>query len=596
MGRWALSLSLLVIITFSSHTAAIMDWLPFSATKTTKTISTAPAEDRQAQFSVEPFTDENNRKALDEARNNIKTLNSCWQEAYRGLFSSCSEIIADEEKHSRLAWQLSVCFIRDSGRASVPPCAAKSAMKDCRKKLSDFEQEIYLQFFIQTNSLCHQLQAGAFKRDTERLVNELKRSAQAAGDMLESIEGKSQMLIESSIKIQDSLMAVDSQTQRLEQASSHVEAQIVDVMQQSTVIFEQTSGIRVSQEELLEVQAKMKGQLEKGMAILLESYENLGVGLEKLKMEATEMGRRVYEIGDEMNSKMINLQDSANDIGRMALTSLDNQKELVEGQSKAFDELKHLTEFQTDALEESRSILEKLVALGRMQQDELIRKQEQIQDVHDRLFQNSQTILAAQDEFERKQMNIFAALEKLFDLHNAILLESRFIKSIFYYSCVILLLYVLTSTKQAFHVRARLYLGLCVTFAVEIAAIKLGGEGLHLQARVASRISVLRYSFLVGATLQILYSIYTYRDYELLNHRLLQKLAEKIDVVEQKTDLLSWNDDADDDFSGYSWIEQELPEEENSVIDPDFVLPQQFKDEGATSSCRKYDLRSRRPC
>lgn len=67
-----------------------------------------------------------------------------------------------------------------------------------------------------------------------------------------------------------------------------------------------------------------------------------------------------------------------------------------------------------------------------------------------------------QEEFEKKQANVFAALEKLFTLHNTFLAESRFIKSFLFYSCVIFLLYMLTSTKQTFSIRARLYIGMHV--------------------------------------------------------------------------------------------------------------------------------------
>lgn len=48
---------------------------------------------------------------------------------------------------------------------------------------------------------------------------------------------------------------------------------------------------------------------------------------------------------------------------------------------------------------DSRSTLQNLVAFGRMQQEELLLKQEQIQDAHNRLFQNSQSILASQARF-----------------------------------------------------------------------------------------------------------------------------------------------------------------------------------------------------
>jgi hypothetical protein len=64
-----------------------------------------------------------------------------------------------------------------------------------------------------------------------------------------------------------------------------------------------------------------------------------------------------------------------------------------------------------------------------------------------------------QEEFRAKQANIFAALDKLYILHNAILAESRFIKAFFFYCCVVFLIYMLTSAKQTFSIRGRLYFG-----------------------------------------------------------------------------------------------------------------------------------------
>jgi hypothetical protein len=64
-----------------------------------------------------------------------------------------------------------------------------------------------------------------------------------------------------------------------------------------------------------------------------------------------------------------------------------------------------------------------------------------------------------QEEFRAKQANIFAALDKLYVLHNAILVESRFIKAFFFYCCVVFLLYLLTSAKQTFAIRGQLYFG-----------------------------------------------------------------------------------------------------------------------------------------
>jgi hypothetical protein len=67
--------------------------------------------------------------------------------------------------------------------------------------------------------------------------------------------------------------------------------------------------------------------------------------------------------------------------------------------------------------------------------------------------------LLLQEEFRAKQANIFAALDKLYGLHNATLVESRFIKAFFFYCCITFLIYMLTSAKQTLDIRGQLYFG-----------------------------------------------------------------------------------------------------------------------------------------
>lgn len=135
-----------------------------------------------------------------------------------------------------------------------------------------------------------------------------------------------------------------------------------------------------------------------------------------------------------------------------------------------------------------RSTLERLAEYGRKQQEELLQRQAQLQQVHDNLIENSKSILEAQvcdsiesllsmvfccntettnlntfytlqEAFESKQATMFIALDRLFALHNAMLLESRIIKSFFIYTMSIFIIYMFTSTKQTYNVRARLYMG-----------------------------------------------------------------------------------------------------------------------------------------
>lgn len=97
-------------------------------------------------------------KLIENAKERLLSSNSCWQSAYQNLFAGCSEILSDKEKQSRLAWLLTDCFQKDSGRPTLPSCNSGGQMLTCLKKLDDAEHKVYLEFFLETNSICHQLQ------------------------------------------------------------------------------------------------------------------------------------------------------------------------------------------------------------------------------------------------------------------------------------------------------------------------------------------------------------------------------------------------------------------------------------------------------
>ena len=138
-------------------------------------------------------------------------------------------------------------------------------------------------------------------------------------------------------------------------------------------------------------------------------------------------------------------------------------------------------------MNDCRETIQKLAQFGQRNQEELLSRQEQIRQAHEHLIQNSHSILEAQvlisqfgnmtsftcsliyiywffsytqEEFRAKQANIFATLDKLYILHNAILSESRFIKAFFFYCCIVFLIYMLTSAKQTFSIRGQLYFGM----------------------------------------------------------------------------------------------------------------------------------------
>ncbi|GMP74594.1 hypothetical protein CsSME_00031980 [Camellia sinensis var. sinensis] len=280
--------------------------------------------------------------------------NSCWQNAYQNLFAGCSEILAGEEKRSRLAWHLSDCFQKDSGRPPLPHCDAKSSMLKCLTKLDEDARKIYLEFYLETNSICHQLQTDAFKRQTERLVNELKNSAQFAEDKLETIEEKVEGLLQNSHLIHDSLASIDVQTQQVAKLTQNVEVQVNLVLRNTEAVYEQSKGIAASQSELQEKQATMTDKLEESMAKLHESSNKVGEKISNLKNQAIEIEEEISKVGNAMSSKMNTLQQRADDIGNMVGISLEKQKQVLDGKSLAFEGLQSLTKFQLHALEENR--------------------------------------------------------------------------------------------------------------------------------------------------------------------------------------------------------------------------------------------------
>ena len=119
-----------------------------------------------AESSIEGFHDSKGMKLVENAKEKMAASNSCWQNAYQHLFAGCSEILTDNEKRSRLAWHLSDCFQRDSGRPPFAQCDPKSSMAKCLRNLDGLAYKVYIEFYLETNSICHQLQLCAISLTT----------------------------------------------------------------------------------------------------------------------------------------------------------------------------------------------------------------------------------------------------------------------------------------------------------------------------------------------------------------------------------------------------------------------------------------------
>ncbi|KAK9924406.1 hypothetical protein M0R45_032775 [Rubus argutus] len=552
MGRFKSLLFMLIFLTLSR---SCMSWSWFSSSSSSKTTGQNSPEtlqisgDASTVFSMDAFNDE---KAIQRIKDAKAKLTSCWCNAYQGLFKACSEIASeDNDKRKRFSWELSNCFQKDTRRPRFPMCREGSPMKDCLAKLDDNAIQTYRAFYLETNSICHQLQSHVFRLETEKLVNELVKSADYAEDKLETIAKQSEKLLEGSKDIHISLTSIDKQTQEMAQTSKKISDQIGDIVKQSETMFEQSEKIAASQLELQKEQDKMKENLQEGMEVIHESYHALEISLEK-------------------------------------------QKELLEGQSEALAGLQSLTKFQVQALEESRGILQQLAKFGREQQEELLRQQEQIKQGHDNLVKNSKSILAAQEAFEQKQETMFVSLDKLFALHNALLIESRSIKAFFLYSISMFVIYLLTSTKQTYKVRSKLYIGLCLAFLIEFATLRFSTSGIEQQTLIINGIRLLYVLVALGL---VVYDVFTYRDYEMLNYNMLKNLTEEF-IRFQKNAALPWDDDdSDDDLDWITSVDTDVNDGIENVLDSnDNHIQEEVGDNSnlISSMARRYNLRSRR--
>ncbi|XP_074339907.1 protein GAMETE EXPRESSED 1-like [Apium graveolens] len=547
-------------------------------------------KDMIAEFSMEPLNNHKGMKLLDNARRRVVSSNSCWQNAYRNLFAGCSEILAGEEMRSRFAWHLSDCFQRDSGRTDFPYCDVKSTMMSCRKKLDESAHKVYLEFFLETNSICHQLQADAFKRQMERLVNELKESAENTQTKIENIEERADELIQSSNQIKESLSLVDLRTNQVAQTLKSVGDDVNVVLTNTEAVYELSAVIATSQGELREGQGKMVETIEEGMIMLRDSHNKLDQDISLLGSKTVDIQNHIIRVGDAMSSKMNILQSTAEDIGNVTEVTLDRQNELLAGQSAAVEGLRRLNDFMSLSLEESKVIMQQLAEFGHRQQEELLNRQKQLELAHDHLVENSGKILEAQEAFESKQATMFLAIDKLFALHNAILLESRLIKAFIVYSMAIFVIYMLTSAKQTHTVRPRLYMGLCVAFLFEFLVLRYWTN--TIIDHCAWKTNAVRLAFAIYAFYQYSSAIYNYRDYESLNYQMLLTLVEKFNVM-QKQKELSQDIDSDDEWS--AWIDADLPEDADKLEDPDFMIPEEVEENSIVSSttATRYNLRRR---
>ncbi|CAN6708003.1 unnamed protein product [Malus baccata var. baccata] len=193
------------------------------------------------------------------------------------------------------------------------------------------------------------------------------------------------------------------------------------------------------------------------------------------------------------------------------------------------------------------------------------------------------------ETFEQKQASMFVALDRLFALHDALLVESRSMKAVFFYFISMLAIYMLTSTKQTYPVRHWLYLFLCLAFLLEFAVLRFASNGIEQRTRWDSGV---RNVYVLYAALHLLYACWKYKDYERLNYDMLQKLTEEVISLRKNADQFSWESDDESDWSAF--VDKDISDGIEHLTDSNHFKEEVGDNLRAVSSYTgRYNLRSR---
>ncbi|KAL3693233.1 hypothetical protein R1sor_006884 [Riccia sorocarpa] len=443
-------------------------------------------------------------KQFVERSTSLTSEHSCWQVAYSGMFKSCKDILKDEDRKSRLALRLTDCFLKTSGRCGIKKCSDTVPVNTCVKALDDHTHAIFLAFFIDAASMCHYLQSQEFKLETEKLVNELKQSAH-------TVENK-----------------LGNMNEQLDK--------------QHSAVIEHSESILESQRRLQHEHAELQLSIEQGMQHLQEAADEARRQLDFVGRIQKDIAHKQQLLADSLASELADLQEKSShlgssmsnlhhSLGELTEKSLAGQAQLLEGQEEAMAGLTELQRSQVEAIEESRASMQDLAAEAFSHQQEFRKWQSELDEMHLRLANGSTAMLKAQESFIMKQAAVFTMLEKLFGLHNDILLESRAFKTAFVYFLGGIFVFFSTTTRHTQNARLVLLFGLLLALGFEVTLVWRKADRVPEAIRFAwlqYRIFWVRTGYVIFAVGLLLYSILTFRDYDKLNYYMLKDIQENM--------------------------------------------------------------------
>ncbi|KAH7298415.1 hypothetical protein KP509_25G042200 [Ceratopteris richardii] len=466
---------------------------------------------------------------LKQARLTAKSSSDglCYQSAYNKLLSSCSQILQNDEKKSRLAFEFTECFLKMTGGPPLPRCPDTSLVRFCTEKFDDHTKRIYLAFFIETAAMCYHIQSDVFKKETEDVVNDLKETSHEVVKRVKEVEGLSHQIINDALKqsekLQEKLSGVEALSQSLLTQKEHFERQLKSQLDTAQEVYESYGRIRSQQGELQVFYDDMHKTINNHMK---------------------ELQNAVLDANEQIHSTSEGYKHLAQEQTLFANSFLKKIEHLKESFHVSFDDLK---ESHILAAQEARLSLQELVNGVQKAQNIFHSLQTKVDVAFDLHLKNAHAILEAQVALSTKQSSILSSLDRIFSLFDSSLYDLRALKTLTFYALSLFLLSIFTNAKQLQSTKVYLYAGLCISIAMEMYVTKTYGSLPRGQEWIQTVSYFIRMSFGVSTLIIILYRIFTYRDLSCQSHELLLQLHQRFCELANHYDKSTLYPDASED-------------------------------------------------
>ncbi|KAH7302024.1 hypothetical protein KP509_23G052900 [Ceratopteris richardii] len=416
---------------------------------------------------------------------------SCWSTAYRKLFSSCKEILRDEEKKSRLAFELTRCFLIMNGWPSPPPCPDSKPIKSCTEKIDKSTLETYLVFFQDSAATCYHLQSEAFREETDKMINDLKNSGHLILEKVKDVDELSREILgdtfEQSELIFEKLKNVEDHSAKLLQHHNVVEGLLNTTRDTLEAVYKGSDEILQMQMDLKSMHNDMNATLMEGFNKLDEAAQSTYEHLQGISQVQEEIGHQQVRLADTLSENILHLKD----------TALESMEELKLSQAMV--------------MEETRSSLKGLSQNVRTAQLEFELWTTELDSKSQAILSGSEEMLKAQELFVNKQNSIMGTLDRLFSLYDITLYESRAFKLFIFYSLSLVFLHFMTSAKQTNSARPLLYPALCISMGTELYLSRAYGSIFDNQQWLQNKCYWIRAVFAVFSAFTIGFFFLTYR-------------------------------------------------------------------------------------